>query len=190
MEKEELLILFQELGAMLKGHFQLSSGKHSPTYMQNALILCHPRYASMLGQGLAQKIKDLQIDLVISPALGGVIIGHELARALGKPAFFCERVNNIMTLRRGFHIKPKQNIFLVEDVVTTGGSLEEVAKVVEAEGGQVVGYGAVVDRTGISPFKGSRFEALLKIDLDIYDSQDCPLCKENIPVMRPGTHKK
>ena len=184
-----MLTLFRRTKAMIEGHFVLSSGMHSGKYMQCARVLSYPEYASSLGSSLALHFKDLNIDFVISPAVGGLIIAHEVARALGKPAIFCERVKDEFTLRRGFEIYPAQKALLIEDVVTTGGSLLQVADLVHENKAKVVGFGSIVDRSLEKPFANMRYEALLKIGLDIYDVSACPLCKDGVPTEKPGSRK-
>ena len=145
------LSLFRESGALHEGHFKLSSGLHSPGYLQCALVLQHPTHAEALGRALGEKLRDLRATVVLSPALGGLIIGHEVARALGVRAIFAERQDNALTLRRGFSLNPDDRVVVIEDVVTTGGSTRETMVVATAAGATVVGAGAIVDRSGGSP---------------------------------------
>jgi len=172
------------------GHFRLSSGLHSSDYLQCALFLARPDRAVLAGRSLAEaieeKIEDIQ--LVVSPALGGLIIGHETARALDLPFLFTERNDGVMALRRGFAIAPDQRIVVVEDVVTTGGSVGEVIELVTDLGGNVLGVGAMVNRSGVAnPFAPTPFVALLEADFPTWDPDDCPLCREGIPVEKPGS---
>ena len=149
MKRDDILKLLEQVGAIRTGHFELSSGRHSGTYIQCALVLEHPKHAEQLGHALAERFRDLSIGCVISPALGGVIIGYEVARALGVRSLFVERDRSgQMTLRRGFEIKPGERVLVIEDVWTTGGSTRETIGVVEQEGGLVVAAGALIDRTG------------------------------------------
>lgn len=189
VDQKSMINLFKRTQAMLEGHFILTSGMHSKTYMQCARVLSYPEYASSLGASLAMKFKSSEIDFVISPALGGVIIAHEVARALGKPAIFCERVKDQFELRRGFEIYPAQRALIIEDVVTTGGSLLETAKLVKENRGKIVGFGSVVDRSSENPFPEMRYESLMKISLDIFHPKDCPLCKDGLPAIKPGSRK-
>src|SRR5919109_2683381 len=146
MTQDELLDLFRKSGALLEGHFRLTSGLHSPGYLQCALVLQHPQHAEALGRAIAERTRDLRPSVVLSPALGGVVIGHEVARALGVRALFAERQEGALTLRRGFIIGEADRVLIVEDVVTTGGSTRETMQVARAAGGQVVGAAAIVDR--------------------------------------------
>src|SRR5438067_2053058 len=146
MTRDELLDVFKRSGALLDGHFRLTSGLHSSGYLQCALVLQHPGHAETLGRAIADQIRDLRPTAVLSPALGGIVIGHEVARALGVRAIFAERQDGVLTLRRGFIIAESDRILVVEDVLTTGGSTKETMQVARAAGGQVVGAGAIVNR--------------------------------------------
>jgi len=175
-------------GALLDGHFKLSSGLHSERYLQCALYLAEPARAEAAGRQLAARLKGCAAQLVVAPALGGVIIGHEVARALSVPFFFTERQDGAMTLRRGFSISPDTRVVVVEDVVTTGGSSREVREVVEVSGGVVVGFCAIVNRSGSeNPFAPLPFTALLTIDVPTYPPETCPLCARGVPVTKPGS---
>jgi orotate phosphoribosyltransferase len=176
------------VGAYLSGHFLLSSGLHSPHYLQCALYLANPPAAEAAGRQLAARLRITGAHLVVSPALGGLIIGHEVARALGVRFFFTERWEGAMTLRRGFAIPAGARVVVVEDVVTTGGSTREVMGVVEGQGGQVVGVGCIVNRSGSeNPFVPLPFAALLQVDIPTYQPQDCPLCQQGLPLEKPGS---
>jgi len=184
---DRLMQLFREKGAYLEGHFLLSSGLHSPNYMQCAKILMYPAIAQELGETLANHFSD--VDLVLSPALGGVIIGHEVARALNVPFIFVERQDKQFELRRGFQIERGQRVLVVEDVVTTGLSTRETVAVADRNDAKVAGVGAVVDRS-LSPLNfPASFHALLKLPLATYQPESCPLCAEGIPVIKPGSRK-
>jgi orotate phosphoribosyltransferase len=176
-------------GALLEGHFKLSSGLHSSRYLQCALYLADPTRAEAAGRQLAARLKSAAAQLVVAPALGGVVIGHEVARALEDvPFFFTERSEGAMTLRRGFRIEPGSRVLVVEDVVTTGGSTREVMSAVTQEGAVVVGVGAIVNRSGSkNPFTPLPFTALLTVDVPTYQPESCPLCASGIPLTKPGS---
>lgn len=197
LARAELLRIFEGAGAIRHGHFELSSGLHSGTYVQCALVLQYPRLAEKLGQGLAALFSDATIEIVVSPAMGGLIIGQEVARALpepkgstggGTPAIFTERdASGIMTLRRGFSIKPDQHVLVIEDVWTTGGSTQETMTVVEEAGGRVVAAGALIDRSGGKIDFQVETQALLDLPIDSYDPEDCPQCREGSLAYKPGS---
>jgi orotate phosphoribosyltransferase len=177
----------ERTGVLKEGHFLLSSGRHSARYMQCALLLMHPRDAEMTGRALAERFKGTQVDLVVGPALGGVIIAHETARALGVPCLFTERKEGEMQLRRGFSVGPGQKVLVVEDVVTTGGSVKEVIRLLKAMGAEIVAVGSIIDRTGgKNPFP-VRYEALMSVEIESWTPEECPLCKEGIPAEKPGS---
>jgi orotate phosphoribosyltransferase len=190
MTRDELLDLFRRSGALLEGHFRLTSGLHSPGYLQCALVLQHPRDAEALGAALASRTRELAPSVVLSPALGGVVIGQEVGRALGVRAIFAERQDGALTLRRGFSLDDRDRVLVVEDVWTTGGSTRETMEVARAAGAQVVGAASIVDRSPSSSARadlGVPFAALLQIDLPTYESSACPLCAQGIPVVKPGS---
>jgi orotate phosphoribosyltransferase len=186
-------LTFTELtacGAYRRGHFLLSSGLHSGDYLQCALYLAHPRRAARAGGLLAAAIHECGLDpeLVIAPALGGLIIGHETARALDRPFIFTERVDGVMTLRRGFAVSPAQRIVVVEDVVTTGRSTREVITVLESLGANVLGVASIVNRSGRhEPFAPLPSRALLNADFATWTAETCPLCREGIDIDKPGS---
>jgi orotate phosphoribosyltransferase len=184
---DRVLALMIETKALLVGHFRLTSGRHSGEYFQCARILERPDAAEELGRMLADRFRNDAVDVVVAPALGGIIIGHEVARALGTRSIFAERESGVMSLRRGFSIKPGERVLVVEDVVTTGGSVKEVAELVKEAGGKVVGFGFLVDRSLDPPGLGERSESLLKRRIDSYEPDQCPLCLEGIPVTKPGS---
>ncbi len=185
MEVEDVLTIFKQSGALLQGHFLLTSGLHSPTYFQCALLLQHPDLAQMLCCDLALRFQDLKVDLVLSPAIGGIIVGYEVAKALGARAIFAERVEGKMRLRRGFEIKKGENVVVVEDVVTTGGSLQEVVNLVEEAGACVLGRGALVDRSGGKA--DPSLNSLVSLQVVTHPPQDCPLCRRGLPLVKPGS---
>ena len=181
----------REAGALLDGHFRLSSGLHSPRYLQCALFLADPARAEAAGRQLAARLKNCGVQVVSAPALGGVIIGHEVARALGVSFLFTERADGAMQLRRGFSLDAGDRVLVVEDVVTTGGSTREVMEVIKRHGGTVVGAGAMVNRSGAeNPFAPLPFTALLTVDVPTYAADDCPLCREGLPVVKPGSRQE
>jgi orotate phosphoribosyltransferase len=193
MTTEYVLKIFEENQALLTGHFLLTSGLHSSRYLQCALVLQHPSVAERLCAALAAKAKTDAgvgaIDLVIAPALGGVIVAHEVARALGVRALFTERQEKQMTLRRGFAIRPGESCFVVEDVVTTGGSTREVMEVVAAHGGVTVGAGSLIDRSGGAVNLGVPRHALAVLEVPTYRPEDCPMCKEGSMAIKPGSRQ-
>lgn len=184
---DALLDLFRKSGALLDGHFRLSSGLHSTGYLQCALVLQHPASAEQLGRAIAERVLDLRATVVLSPALGGVVIGHEVARALGVRALFAERQDGVLTLRRGFILAESDRVLVVEDVCTTGGSTRETMQVAVAAGCHVVGAAAIVDRSGGKASFDVPFHALLGMDLPTYQSEACPRCAEGLPVQKPGS---
>jgi orotate phosphoribosyltransferase len=200
---DAVLDIFRRVGALLEGHFRLTSGLHSSGYLQCALVLQYPREAEMCGAALAERVRDLGVQAVLSPALGGIVIGQEVARALGVRALFAERQDGALTLRRGFTLSPGERVLVVEDVVTTGGSTKETIDVARAAHAQVVGAGAIIDRSGghastalgmvLSESKDQQqrmdvpFHALATLALPTYQPEACPLCLAGIPVVKPGS---
>jgi orotate phosphoribosyltransferase len=193
MTNEDVLKIFEENEALLKGHFLLTSGLHSNRYLQCALVLQHPAVAEKLCSALAAKAQTDagigSIDLVIAPALGGVIVAHEVARALGVRALFTERQEKTMTLRRGFQIKPGERCLVVEDVVTTGGSTREVMEVVARHGGVVAGAGSLIDRSGGAVDLGVPRHAMAVLEVPTYQPEDCPMCREGSKAIKPGSRQ-
>lgn len=179
--------LLKETGALLEGHFLLSSGKHSDGYIQCARLLMYPDKAEKAIEMIAEKLRDIDFDLVVGPAMGGIIVSYELARQMGKPSIFVEREDGEMALRRGFTIKPGQRVLITEDVVTTGKSSYEAIKVVEDNGGEVIGIACVVDRSK-GDIKYPIFSGA-KVDLNIYEKEECPLCKKGEDIVKPGSRK-
>jgi orotate phosphoribosyltransferase len=184
-----VLRLLKRTGALLEGHFLLSSGLHSDRYFQCARLLQHPRRAARVGRAIAGLCRPLGAQLVVSPALGGVVIGHEVGRALGVRAIFTEREQGIMKLRRGFAIAPGEQVLVVEDVVTTGKSTLEAAAAVTAAGGVVVGLSSIVDRSGGVAFPYP-FRSLQQLQVATYAPEACPLCREGkLPAIKPGSRE-
>lgn len=185
---------FYETGAYLRGHFRLTSGLHSPEYLQCAKVLQHPKHAQTFGEQLAEKLKALapggKVDVVVSPAMGGLIIGHEVARALGVRHIFTERdADGKMTLRRGFAVEPGETAVVIEDVVTTGVSSREVIELIERDGAKVVGLGSIIDRSGGKADTGVPRVALETLQAVTYQPESCPLCAEGVEVVKPGSRK-
>jgi orotate phosphoribosyltransferase len=186
-DRDQILETFRRSGALLEGHFRLSSGLHSNGYLQCALVLQHPRTAASLAEALAATAAAWSPAAVLSPALGGVVIGHEVARALGVRAMFAERQEGRLALRRGFSIAPGERILVVEDVVTTGLSTRETMDVARAAGADVVGAASLVNRSGGKADLGVPLVSLLAIDLPTWDEAACPLCAQGVPVVKPGS---
>ena len=187
MNSEAVLDLFRTSGALLEGHFRLTSGLHSSGYLQCALVLQHPLHAETLGRALAGQLPAEGATAVLSPALGGLIIGHEVGRALGVRAIFAERLEGVLTLRRGFMLAETDRVLVIEDVLTTGGSTRETIQVARAAGGHVVGAAAIVDRSGGGARVDVPFEALVDVDLPTYEADACPLCARGEPLAKPGS---
>ncbi|MHB8653370.1 MAG: orotate phosphoribosyltransferase [Terriglobia bacterium] len=190
MNENEILQIFRTNSALLEGHFILSSGLHSDRYIQCALVLQHPDVAQKLCAELAAKLRQVGATVVVAPALGGVIVAHEVARALGVRALFTERQDGAMTLRRGFSFSPGEPTLVVEDVITTGGSTRETMKCVEQAGGKVVGVGALIDRSGGTANLGVPKATLVSLKVQNYNPAECPLCKSGIPAVKPGSRQK
>ena len=190
MTQDEVKELFIKTGAIMEGHFLLTSGLHSPLYVEKFQVLQHPKYTEQLCIALAEKFLEDNIEVVVGPITGGILLAHEVGKRLGTRAIFTERENGKMTLRRGFVIKPGERVLIVEDIVTTGGSIKEVLDVVVEQGGIPVGIGMLVDRSGgKASFGEVTYKALLNLDVTTYDPSNCPLCKENIPMTKRGSRK-
>lgn len=189
MTDNEKLQIFRETEALLEGHFLLSSGLHSNVYFQCAKVLQFPKYATLFCEEIASHFANLEIDLIISPALGGILVGQEVARLLNKKSIFTERIENVMTLRRGFEINKNDKILICEDVVTTAKSSKEVANVVDQHGGKIVGIGSIVDRSnGLAKFDYDFFSTI-KISAETYTVNECPLCHKQVAIEKPGSRK-
>lgn len=180
-----VLEILKEADALLEGHFLLSSGRHSNRYVQCAKLLQYPDKAAQVLSIAHDKVKDLDFDIVLGPAMGGVVVAYELGRQLGKPAIFTERVEGKMALRRGFEIKPGQKVLITEDVVTTGKSSLETAEVIKSFGAEVVGIACIVDR------KTSQIDlpiySCIELEIESFDKEECPLCKQGIEYIKPGS---
>jgi len=188
LNQNEAQKIFIDSGALMEGHFILTSGRHSNQYMQCAQVLQYPTYTEELAKHLADKFRNDGVELVIGPAMGGIIVAYEVARQLGVPAVFTERLEGEMTLRRGFMIDAAQKVLVVEDVVTTGGSVKEVMEVVRAFGGHVAGVGVLVDRSNGKVQFGVKQESVLTMDIESWPADNCPLCKEGkIRAIKPGS---
>ncbi|PYN96939.1 MAG: orotate phosphoribosyltransferase [Candidatus Rokuibacteriota bacterium] len=187
MTSQETLAIYEKTGALMRGHFRLTSGLHSDVYLQSALVLQYPEYAAALGADLAAHFTDAHAGTVLAPAIGGILVAHEVARALGARALFTERDNNVMTLRRGFTLQHGERCLVVEDVITTGGSTREVVECVQRAGGVVVGVGSLIDRSG----GGARFDvkrvALATVSATNYQPEACPMCKAGSQAIKPGS---
>jgi orotate phosphoribosyltransferase len=191
-QESSVLNLFERTSAYLHGHFRLTSGLHSSEYLQCALVLQHPAHAESLGRDLAHKVLELlpggEVNVVASPAVGGLIIGHEVARALGARFIFTERgTDGRMILRRGFSVQPGESVVVIEDVVTTGGSTREVVELLKAAGARVPAAGSIIDRSGGSAQVGAPRIALVTLQVKAWLPEDCPLCQQGLPVVKPGS---
>jgi orotate phosphoribosyltransferase len=191
LTQERALQIFKEAGVLLEGHFRLTSGRHSNRYLQCAKIFRHPNYSEELCAALADKFRGCGVDIVIGPAMGAVQMAYEVSRALGCENFFTERSEDgKMALRRGFAVESGKKVLVVEDVVTTGGSVREVIDIVRAAGGEVVGVGSIVDRTGGKIDFGVPFQSVVSLNVESWEPQDCPLCKAGAPApIKPGSRK-
>ncbi|HOA17486.1 MAG TPA: orotate phosphoribosyltransferase [Fervidobacterium sp.] len=190
--EEQVMEILEKTGALLKGHFILSSGLHSEFYVQCAKIFEYPKYGEMIGRMISEKIlqSGLRPDVVIGPALGGIIVAYEVGKYSGAKAMFTEREEGEMKLRRGFELDQSAKVIIVEDVVTTGKSTFEVEEVVKSFGAQVIGYASIINRSGKeTPFE-KPYSYLLKLDFPTYTSDNCPMCEARIPAIKPGSRKK
>ncbi|HSH36249.1 orotate phosphoribosyltransferase [Schnuerera sp.] len=179
--------MLKETGALLEGHFLLSSGKHSDGYVQCAKLLMYPDKAEKAVKLIIEKLKDIDFDIVVGPAMGGIIVSYELARQMRKPGIFVEREDKVMKFRRGFTIEKKQKVLIAEDVVTTGKSSYEAIKAVEEQGGEVIGIACIVDRSK-EDLKYPIYSGV-QLNINTYEKEECPLCKANVPIIKPGSRK-
>lgn len=187
MSTPALLDIFRSSGALLEGHFKLTSGLHSNTYFQCAKVLQHPEHLTEICRNIAAAFSGLKIDTVISPAVGGIVVGTEIGRQLGVKTIFAERKEGMMVLRRGFALCPGEKVLVVEDVITTGGSVVEVMEVIIGAGAEVVGVGSVVDRSNGTVRLAEKQFSLLTLEVKNYEPDNCPLCRENVPLDAPGS---
>lgn len=187
MTKDEIIAMLKEAEVLLEGHFLLTSGRHSDKYMQCARIFRNAKYSVPLCAELAEKYKDDKIDVVIGPAIGAIQMAYEVGRQLGVQNIFAERENGKMTLRRGFSIEEGQRVLIVEDVVTTGGSVREVMELVKESGGVIVGIGSIVDRTGGKIDFGVPYRSAFSMNITSYEADECPICKTGAPLVKPGS---
>lgn len=191
MTESEIKEVFLKTNAIMEGHFLLTSGLHSPTYVEKFNVLQHPKYTEMLCKELAEHFRNDNIDTVVGPMTGGILLAHETGKALGTRAIFTERVDGRMTFRRGFKLREGERVLIVEDIVTTGGSVKEVIDVVRGAGGVPVAVGMLVDRSGGKVDFGSvPYYALLHLNVETYSADDCPLCKRNLPMTKRGSTGK
>lgn len=191
MTEKEVYDLLVETGAIMTGHFKLTSGLHSPHYVEKFNILQHPKYTEKLCQAMAEKFRDAEIETVVGPVTGGIILAHETGKALGTRAIFTERVDGKMTFRRGFTLHEGERVLIVEDIVTTGGSIREVIDVVKEFGGVPVAVSMLVDRSGgKADFGGVPSHALLHMNVETYSPENCPLCAKGIPLTKRGSTGK
>jgi orotate phosphoribosyltransferase len=187
MTDKETLALYEKTGALMRGHFRLTSGLHSDVYLQSALVLQHPEHAEALGRALAEPFRHAGARTVLAPAIGGILVAHEVARALGVRALFTEREGGVMTLRRGFALEAGEPCLVVEDVITTGGSTREVVQCVDGLGGRVVGVGSLIDRSGGAASFSVKRVALATVSAATFTPEECPLCKAGGVAIKPGS---
>jgi orotate phosphoribosyltransferase len=187
MTETQVLDLFRQAGALLEGHFKLSSGLHSDRYLQSALVLQHPDFAEQLGRALAARLEHLQPTVILSPALGGIVVGQEVGRALHVRAIFAERQDGKLTLRRGFTLAPSDRVVVVEDVITTGLSTRETIDAAAATGAQVLGAASIIDRGSDASRLNVPLQSLVRMQVPAYPPDACPLCAAGQPVVKPGS---
>jgi len=187
LSERETLELYEKTGALMRGHFRLTSGLHSDIYLQSALVLQYPEHAARLGEALAAPFTDARAQTVLAPAIGGILVAHEVARALGVRALFTEREDGAMRLRRGFTLTPGERCVVVEDVITTGGSTREVVECVRASGGSVIGVGSLIDRSGGTAAFDVKRASLAMVSASTWPPEACPLCKSGGHASKPGS---
>lgn len=185
MSREDILDILKSTGVYMEGHFQLTSGRHSPNFLLFSQASQYPAATEWLCQQLAREFAGVQVDTVAGPAMGGVILSYELARALGVRAIFAEKDDGKMSLKRGFTVAPGERVLVVEDAVTTGGSVQQAIDALKDYGAEIVGVGALVDRSGGRADFGVPFRAVLTLDIPSYPSEECPLCREGVPIVKP-----
>jgi len=189
LTSSDILHIFKDTGALMKGHFKLTSGLHSDTYFQCAKVLQYPWEAEKICSLIADHFKNTDIQVIASPAIGGIVIGYQVASIMQKRSIFTERKNGAMTLRRGFQIQKGEKILIVEDVTTTGGSVKEVIEVVKKQKGEIVGVASMVDRSGGKAEFDVPFYSTFQMEVINFSPDDCPLCKKGIPITKPGSRK-
>ena len=187
LSERETLELYEKTGALMRGHFRLTSGLHSDIYLQSALVLQYPEHAARLGEALAAPFTDARAQTVLAPAIGGILVAHEVARALGVRALFSEREDGAMRLRRGFTLTPGERCLVVEDIITTGGSTREVVECVRASGGSVIGVGSLIDRSGGTAAFDVKRASLATVSASTWPPEACPLCKSGGHAIKPGS---
>lgn len=189
LSHEEIRELLFQTQALKKGHFRLTSGLHSEQYVQCALLLREPPIAEKVCKALAEKFRDESPEIVVGPAIGGIIAAYEVARSLGVPGIFAERENGKMTLRRGFGVEKDQRVLVIEDVITTGGSSQEVVELLQGLGAKVLGVGSIIDRSGGKTKLTVPFKSLIQLDIETYQPENCPLCTQGLELVKPGSRK-
>lgn len=188
MTNEELMQILTKTGAYQSGHFKLSSGLHSGNYIQCSQLLKFPRIAEKVCAEIGELFKDENIEMVVGPAIGGILVAYEVGRALNVPAIFAERENGVMTLRRGFHVEPGTRCLVTEDVLTTGGSAQEVVELLQSKGAEVVAATSIIDRTPGNTIKLKvPFKSLIQLSFPTHNPEECPMCKEGMPIQKPGS---
>jgi orotate phosphoribosyltransferase len=189
LSEQDILEIFKKTEALLEGHFLLTSGRHSNVYFQCAKVLQYPSYMEKICSNIAEYFKNYEIDTIISPAIGGIIVGQEVARQLNKRSIFAEREDKTLILRRGFSLEPGEKVLVCEDVVTTGGSVFEVIDIVKRSGASVVGVGSIVDRSNGKVNFGFPQKSAVMMDVVSFPPEDCELCKKGLSVLKPGSRK-
>lgn len=187
LTRDEIIRDLENTGALLNGHFLLSSGLHSEAYVQCASLLKYPHLADKFARELVKKLEEFEVDMVLGPALGGVIISYEVARVIGVPGIFCERKKGKMMLRRNFQINPGQKVLVVEDVITTGGSVKEVLEIIDENGGKTVAVASIIDRTGNKDVFDIPFISLIELNFEVYKPEECLLCRQGSQAVKPGS---